>query len=125
MPRAEAAALGKRGNGQTSVVYPRREPFVSRKDARYFKAVHDQFFNFKAPLAAFLRSIARLLGRRAAGKLAVQLLEDPVKSSFKFRVGSYVNTLHLRPRDGRSLLAISSRKMIPHADAITDFFTAA
>jgi methylenetetrahydrofolate reductase (NADPH) len=46
----------------------------------FLKAVHDQFFNFDAPLAAFLRSIAHRLGRRVAGRLLLQLLEDPVKT---------------------------------------------
>jgi hypothetical protein len=46
----------------------------------FLKAVHDQFFNFDAPLAPFLRSIAHRLGRRASGRLLAQLLEDPVKT---------------------------------------------
>ena len=54
--------------------------FPDRMHFRFFKAVHDQFFNYEAPLAPFLRSIARLLGGRSAGMLAVQLLEDPVKA---------------------------------------------
>lgn len=46
----------------------------------FLKAVHDQFFNFDAPLAAFLQSIAHRLGRRATGRLLLQLLEDPAKT---------------------------------------------
>ena len=42
--------------------------------------VHDQFFNFNAPLAAFLRLLAHRLGRRATGRLLLQLLEDPAKT---------------------------------------------
>jgi methylenetetrahydrofolate reductase (NADPH) len=54
--------------------------FPDRMHFRFFKVVHDQFFNVKAPAAPLLRSIASALGRRAAGMLAVQLLEDPVKA---------------------------------------------
>ena len=54
--------------------------FPDKMHFRFLKAVHDQFFNFDAPLAPFLRSIAHRLGRRAAGRLLVQLLEDPVKT---------------------------------------------
>lgn len=47
---------------------------------RFLKAIHDQFFDFDAPLAPGLRSIAHRLSRRTAGTLALQLLEDPVKA---------------------------------------------
>jgi methylenetetrahydrofolate reductase (NADPH) len=53
--------------------------FLDRLHFRILKTTHDQFFNFDAPLAALLRSVARRLGRRTVGRLLVQLLEDPVK----------------------------------------------
>jgi methylenetetrahydrofolate reductase (NADPH) len=54
--------------------------FPDKMHFRFLKAVHDQLFNLDALLAPFFRSIALRLGRRAAGRLLVQLLEDPVKT---------------------------------------------
>jgi methylenetetrahydrofolate reductase (NADPH) len=54
--------------------------FPDKLHFHFLKAVHDQFFNFDAPLAAFLRSIAHRLGHRAASRLLLQLLEDPAKT---------------------------------------------
>jgi methylenetetrahydrofolate reductase (NADPH) len=54
--------------------------FPDKMHFRVLKAVHDQLFNFDARLAPLLRSIGRRLGRRATGRLLVQLLEDPVKA---------------------------------------------
>jgi methylenetetrahydrofolate reductase (NADPH) len=54
--------------------------FSDKMHFRFLKVVHDQFFNFDAPLAPFLRSLARRLGRWATGRLLLQLLEDPVKT---------------------------------------------
>jgi methylenetetrahydrofolate reductase (NADPH) len=54
--------------------------FPDKLHFHFLKAVHDQFFNFDAPLAAFLRSLAHRLGRRATGRLLLQLLEDPAKT---------------------------------------------
>jgi len=47
---------------------------------RFLKVVHDQFFNLDALLAPLFRLMARRLWQRAAGRLLVQLLEDPLKT---------------------------------------------
>lgn len=69
-------ALNKSGrSSQTEKI-----SFPDRMHFRLLKAVHDRFFNCEASLAPALRLIARRLGRRPAGRLLVQLLEDPMKA---------------------------------------------
>ncbi len=66
---------------RAAVAPPRaRLSFPERAHFRFLEALHDQLFDFDAPLAPFLRSIARRLGRRSIGGLLLQLMEDPVKA---------------------------------------------
>jgi methylenetetrahydrofolate reductase (NADPH) len=81
---------GKKGEGRPQgKEKPARSTVCSRSATlslpermhfRFLKAVHGQFFNFDAPLAPSLRSIALRVGRRAAGRLLLQLFEDPAKT---------------------------------------------
>jgi len=54
--------------------------FPDRMHFRFFKAVHDRFFNFDTAMAPFLQAIARRLDRWVAGTYLLQLFEDPAKT---------------------------------------------
>ena len=77
----DGCPAGKAEQPSSAVCSPRAHlSLPDRMHFRFLKVVHDQVFNFGAPLAPLLQVMARRLGRRTAGRLVVQLLEDPVKT---------------------------------------------
>jgi methylenetetrahydrofolate reductase (NADPH) len=73
-------AREKTSGGSVGRSRDRNVSFPGRMHFRILKAVHDRFFNSETALAPLLRLIARRLGSWPAGRLLVQLIEDPVKT---------------------------------------------